>query len=208
MALGGSTNAIIHLIAMAGRAGAALDLDRFDALSRRTPFLANIRPSGKFLMEDFYYAGGLRGLLEQTARSAAHRLPDGERPDARRERRRRDRLQRRRDRAARSAARPRRRCRGAARQPRAAGRGHQAHRRLDRRLLQHAGPAVVFRNYNDLEARIDDPGSAGHARFGAGAAGRRPARRPGHAGVGHAADSEEAAGARASATWCASPTRA
>ena len=46
MALGGSTNAIIHLIAMAGRAGAALDLDRFDALSRRTPFLANIRPSG------------------------------------------------------------------------------------------------------------------------------------------------------------------
>ena len=41
--------------------GAALDLDRFDALSRRTPFLANIRPSGKFLMEDFYYAGGLRG---------------------------------------------------------------------------------------------------------------------------------------------------
>jgi dihydroxy-acid dehydratase len=54
MALGGSTNAIIHLIAMAGRAGAELDLDRFDALSRRTPFLANIRPSGAFLMEDFF----------------------------------------------------------------------------------------------------------------------------------------------------------
>ena len=65
MALGGSTNAIIHLIAMAGRAGAALDLDRFDALSRRTPFLANIRPSGAFLMEDFYYAGGLRGADAQ-----------------------------------------------------------------------------------------------------------------------------------------------
>ena len=65
MALGGSTNAIIHLIAMAGRAGAALDLDRFDALSRRTPFLANIRPSGKFLMEDLYYAGGLRGVLDR-----------------------------------------------------------------------------------------------------------------------------------------------
>ncbi len=63
MALGGSTNAIIHLIAMAGRAGASLDLDRFDALSRRTPFLANIRPSGRYLMEDFFYAGGLRGLL-------------------------------------------------------------------------------------------------------------------------------------------------
>src|SRR6476619_1840844 len=63
MALGGSTNAIIHLIAMAGRAGAALDLDRFDELSRRTPFLANIRPSGQYLMEDFFYAGGLRGVL-------------------------------------------------------------------------------------------------------------------------------------------------
>src|SRR3954466_15965768 len=65
MALGGSTNAIIHLIAMAGRAGAELDLDRFDALSARTPFLANIRPSGKFLMEDLYYAGGLRGVLDR-----------------------------------------------------------------------------------------------------------------------------------------------
>ena len=89
MALGGSTNAIIHLIAMAGRAGAALDLDRFDALSRRTPFLANIRPSGQFLMEDFYYAGGLRGLLDRAARPAAHRLHDRQRPDARREPRRR-----------------------------------------------------------------------------------------------------------------------
>ena len=42
-----------------------LDLDRFDALSRRTPFIGNIRPSGKFLMEDFYYAGGLRGALDR-----------------------------------------------------------------------------------------------------------------------------------------------
>ena len=65
MALGGSTNAIIHLIAMAGRAGAELDLDRFDHLSRRTPWIANIRPSGQFLMEDFFYAGGLRGALSR-----------------------------------------------------------------------------------------------------------------------------------------------
>ena len=63
MALGGSTNAIIHLVAMAGRLGVTLDLDRFDEISRKTPWLANIRPSGEFLMEDFYYAGGLRGLL-------------------------------------------------------------------------------------------------------------------------------------------------
>jgi dihydroxy-acid dehydratase len=63
LALGGSTNAVVHLIAMARRAGVPLDLDRFDALARRTPLLANIRPSGAFLMEDFYYAGGLRALL-------------------------------------------------------------------------------------------------------------------------------------------------
>ena len=59
LAIGGSTNAAIHLIAMARRAGIALDLDDFDALARKTPLLANIRPSGKYLMEDFYYAGGL-----------------------------------------------------------------------------------------------------------------------------------------------------
>src|SRR5204862_1261669 len=65
MALGGSTNSLIHLIAMAGRAGAPLDIDRFDALSRRTPFLANVRPSGQYLMEDFFYAGGLRALMSR-----------------------------------------------------------------------------------------------------------------------------------------------
>jgi dihydroxy-acid dehydratase len=64
-ALSGSTNALIHLIAMAGRAGVPLRLERFDQLSRATPVLANIRPAGKYLMEDFYYAGGLRALLAQ-----------------------------------------------------------------------------------------------------------------------------------------------
>ena len=63
MALGGSTNAIIHVIAMARRAGIALSLDRFDQLSREVPVIANIRPSGAFLMEDFYYAGGLPALM-------------------------------------------------------------------------------------------------------------------------------------------------
>ena len=65
LALGGSTNAIVHLIAMARRAGVALDLARFDALARKVPVLANIRPAGKYLMEDFFYAGGLRGLLSR-----------------------------------------------------------------------------------------------------------------------------------------------
>jgi dihydroxy-acid dehydratase len=63
MALGGSTNAIIHVIGMARRAGIALDMQRFDELSRSVPVIANITPSGKYLMEDFFYAGGLRALM-------------------------------------------------------------------------------------------------------------------------------------------------
>jgi dihydroxy-acid dehydratase len=64
MATGCSTNAVIHLIAIARRAGLELDLDDLDALGRTTPVVANIRPSGKdYLMEDFYYAGGLRALM-------------------------------------------------------------------------------------------------------------------------------------------------
>jgi dihydroxy-acid dehydratase len=66
MAMGGSTNALIHLVAMAGRAGIRLPLDRFNEFSAKTPLLANVRPSGeKYLMEDFYYAGGLRALLAE-----------------------------------------------------------------------------------------------------------------------------------------------
>lgn len=66
MATGCSTNAVIHLIAMARRAGVTLGLDDLDALGRITPLIANIRPSGKgYLMEDFYYAGGLRALMKQ-----------------------------------------------------------------------------------------------------------------------------------------------
>ena len=66
MAMGGSTNALIHLVAMAGRAGIKLPLERFNDFSAKVPLLANVRPSGdKYLMEDFYYAGGLRALLAQ-----------------------------------------------------------------------------------------------------------------------------------------------
>jgi dihydroxy-acid dehydratase len=157
MAIGGSTNAIIHLIAMAGRAGAALDLDRFDALSRRTPFIANIRPSGAFLMEDFYYAGGLlaalarlRDLLDTscvnvTGRTMADAI-DGATVFN--------------DDVIRSREQPLGPEGGVA-----VLRGNLApdgavikHTATERRLLQHAGPAVVFRNYNDLAARVDDPG--------------------------------------------------
>jgi dihydroxy-acid dehydratase len=156
MALGGSTNAIIHLIAMAGRAGADLDLDRFDALSRRTPFLANIRPSGTYLMEDFYYAGGLRGLLARmrdllrtdavtvTGRTLGQSLEGAIVCN---------------DEVIASPERPLGPEGGVA-----VLRGNLApdgavikHTAADPRLLRHAGRAVVFRDYNDLEARVDDP---------------------------------------------------
>jgi dihydroxy-acid dehydratase len=157
MALGGSTNAIIHLIAMAGRAGAALDLDRFDALSRRTPLLANIRPSGQYLMEDFFYAGGLIGLLNRlqdhlhvdcisvNGRTLGQNLEDAIVNN---------------DEVIATRDRPLGPEGGVAvlrgnLAPRGAVIKHTAV--LDRRLLQHAGPAVVFRNYNDMDARLDDP---------------------------------------------------
>ena len=68
MALGGSTNAAIHLIAMAGRAGVKLTLDDFDATAREVPVIANVFPHGDRLMEDLYYAGGLPALLNRLTR--------------------------------------------------------------------------------------------------------------------------------------------
>ncbi len=66
MAMGCSTNAIIHVIAMSRRAGHAVTLDDFDAASRKVPVIANIRPSGEtYLMEDFFYAGGLPAMLQR-----------------------------------------------------------------------------------------------------------------------------------------------
>jgi dihydroxy-acid dehydratase len=65
MALGGSTNATIHLPAIAGRAGIDVPLSLFDEIAREIPVLADIEPSGQFLMEDFFEAGGLRALLQQ-----------------------------------------------------------------------------------------------------------------------------------------------
>jgi len=65
LAMGGSTNAMIHVVAMARRAGIPLTLQRFDELARRIPVLADVRPSGQYLMEDFFSAGGIRALLAQ-----------------------------------------------------------------------------------------------------------------------------------------------
>jgi dihydroxy-acid dehydratase len=156
MALGGSTNAIVHLIAMANRAGARLDLDRFDALSRRTPFLANIRPSGQFLMEDFYYAGGLRALMARirdllhAGAVTANGRTVGENIEG----------------AAvwtDAVIAPREKPIG----PEggvAVLRGNLApngavikHTAMEPHLRRHSGQAVVFRDYNDMDRRLDDP---------------------------------------------------
>jgi L-arabonate dehydrase len=64
-ALGGSTNAVIHLIAIAGRLGISLPLSKFDELARTTPMIANVQPSGEFLMEEFYYAGGVPAVIKE-----------------------------------------------------------------------------------------------------------------------------------------------
>ena len=156
LAIGGSTNAIIHLIAMARRAGVALDLDDFDAVARRTPLLANIRPSGQYLMEDFFYAGGLRAvlsnledLIDRRALTANGRTL-GENVEGARVYN--PEVIRTRDRALVAAdtlavLRGNLAPDGAVIKPPAA----------DPRLHRHTGPAVVFADYNDLAQRIDAP---------------------------------------------------
>jgi dihydroxy-acid dehydratase len=67
MAIGGSTNAVIHLMALAGRLGIDLSLETFDEISRTTPFLVNLKPSGQYLMEDLFYAGGIPALMREIA---------------------------------------------------------------------------------------------------------------------------------------------
>ena len=159
LALGGSTNAFIHLIAMAGRAGVGLTLDDFDAIARRVPWLANIRPSGEYLMEDFYYAGGLRALLGRLAdvpgalhpgRLTVTGRPFGEQITG---------VPVHNEHVIRAAGDPL-----AAEGGVAVLRGNLApdgavikHIAAEPRLLKHTGPAVVFDNYQQMQQRIDDP---------------------------------------------------
>ncbi len=156
LALGGSTNAVVHMVAVARRAGVPLTIDRFDELARRTPLLANLRPAGKFLMEDFFYAGGLRALLGEIRDllSLSERTVNGRTLGENLEGAEvfnrdvilpRDRPLVARDSLAvlRGNLAPN----GAVIKPAAA----ESH------LLQHTGPAVVFADYNDMAARIDDP---------------------------------------------------
>ena len=155
LGLGGSTNSIVHLVAMAKRASINLTIDRFDALARKTPVLANLRPSGAFLMEDFYYAGGLRAFLAQmgdlidgsamqcNSRTLAENIAGAQVYNA-------------------DVIRPR----GnplVAKDGLAVLRGNLAPggaiikpAAMEARFHKHQGRAVVFRDYNDMNARIDD----------------------------------------------------
>jgi dihydroxy-acid dehydratase len=155
LALSGSTNAIVHLVAVARRAGVPLTTARFDELARVTPVLGNIRPAGKYLMEDFFYAGGLRALLaelgdlidgsqltvngatlgeniagaeifnDDVIRRRTHPLVPNDGLAVLTGNLAPD---------------------GAVIKPAA----------MEARLLRHRGPAVVFRDYADMAARIDD----------------------------------------------------
>lgn len=155
LALGGSTNAVIHLVAMARRSKVSLSLERFDELSRRVPVLADIRPVGSFLMEDFYYAGGLLGLLERlrgwlhphsttvNGSTLGENISGSEVFD--------DRVIRRPEEPLFSEA------------GLAVLRGNLApdgcvikHLAAAPGLLRHTGLAVVFEDYNDMEQRIND----------------------------------------------------
>jgi dihydroxy-acid dehydratase len=156
LALGGSTNSVVHMVALARRAGVPLTIDRFDAIARRTPLLANLRPAGKFLMEDFFYAGGLRALLNdiRDLLALSERTVNGKTLGeniAGAEVFNRDVILPR-DKAlvasdSLAVLRGNLAPDGAVIKPAAA----ESH------LLRHAGPAVVFRDYNDMAARIDDP---------------------------------------------------
>jgi dihydroxy-acid dehydratase len=153
LALGGSTNAVIHLVAMAGRAGVPLDLGRFDTLSRSVPVLANLRPSGSYLMQDFFEAGGLRGLMSRltlhdvmtvSGRTVLENLEGASVFD---------------DDVIRPLSNPL-----SAEGGLAILRGSLApdgcvikHSAASPSLLSHTGPAVVFEDYPDMSARIDDP---------------------------------------------------
>ena len=154
MALGGSTNAMIHLVAMAGRAGIDLTLADFDRVGREVPVLANLRPSGGFLMEDFFYAGGLPALLSMlgdkldldartvTGKTLGENIAGAEVYNAD---------------VIRSLDNP-----VSSEVGTAVLTGNLAPdgcvikpSAAEPRLLKHSGPALVFRDYNEMSAQID-----------------------------------------------------
>ena len=153
-AIGGSTNAVVHLLAIAGRLGVDLTLDDFDAIGSRIPLLVNLQPSGKYLMEDFYRAGGLHAVFRQleallnpkaitvTGEALIKTLGEGTIYDSDVIRTRENPLQ---ETAGIAVLRGNLAPLGAVIKPSAAS----------PHLLKHTGPAVVFESIEDFHARID-----------------------------------------------------
>ncbi|WP_262297047.1 L-arabinonate dehydratase [Microvirga sesbaniae] len=153
-ALAGSTNAMIHLVAMAGRAGVEVTLQDFDDFAQKVPVIANLRPSGEWLMEDFHIAGGIRGLLSRLApmlhldeRTVAGTLRDALEGAAVYN-----------DDVIRPLDKP-----IAASGGTAILRGNLAPKgcvikppAAEARLLQHTGPAIVFDTYDEMTKAVND----------------------------------------------------
>ena len=155
-AVGGSTNSVVHMLAIAGRLGVQLSLEDFDSAGRDVPLLANLQPSGKFLMDDLYRAGGLLALLGQisnrfssapitvTGKPLTDYLPGNEIFDTSVIKSPQSPLM---EGAGIAVLRGNLAPNGAIIKPSAA----------TPKLLQHRGPALVFDSVEDLHARIDDP---------------------------------------------------
>jgi dihydroxy-acid dehydratase len=153
-AIGGSTNAVVHLLAIAGRLGVDLTLDDFDRIGSRIPLLVNLQPSGKFLMEDFHRAGGLSAVFKQleklmnpkaitvTGKSITSTIGDGEIYDAEVIKSFDAPLQKE---AGIAVLRGNIAPLGAVIKPAAAS----------PKLLKHSGPSLVFESIEDFHARID-----------------------------------------------------
>lgn len=153
-AIGGSTNAVVHLLAIAGRLGVDLTLDDFDAIGSRIPLLVNLQPSGKYLMEDFHRAGGLHSVFRQleallnpkaitvTGDALVKTLGEGTIYDSDVIRTRENPLQ---EAAGIAVLRGNLAPLGAVIKPSAAS----------PHLLKHTGPAVVFESVEDFHARVD-----------------------------------------------------
>ena len=196
-AIGGSTNAVVHLLAIAGRLGVDLTQDDFDATGADVPLLVDLQPAGRFLMEDFFRAGGLHAVLREvrdlldptamtvTGKPLVEHLGDGEIWDREVIRSRAEPLQ---PHAGIAVLRGNLAPDGAVIKPAAAS----------PHLLHHRGRAVVFDSIEDMHARIDDPELDVDADSRPGDARLRSQGLSGHAGgCQHAAAGETPAPGRA-----------
>ena len=205
MAIGGSTNAVLHLMALAGRLGVPLGLEDFDKLSRTTPCIVNLKPSGDHLMEDLYYAGGIPAVMREiqhlllldavtvNGKTVGENIRQGEVFD-------------------RDVIRPREKplyeqggtvvLRGNL----APGGALLKQTAASPELLQHRGSALVFRNREEMFQRIDDPALPVTSESVLVLKHAGPIGGSGHAGMGPRPRYPRSFSMQAWAMWCGSAT--